>query len=294
MSLKDIINRNKKKTSETNSIPDFFFKEALMRADNKVEYKRTPTEEYKFVHVSSLDEFCARRAALLAKLKRNQVANLTGGHKITFAQGRAIESHVLNSLFDEIGRKNFMGTWSCKCGHTQHVGLWDDRQCTRCNGKLENYKEYTLRAPDLCLLGNPDIFMFKNGVLHIGEIKSMNKEQFNTLEKPLSGHIRQATKYYHIAKHLKYKVSSVIHFIYVMKEFKYGVPYKTYTIDANDDLYKDLYQEAIEEIQPFKNFLETGELPPRILCDSKMSGMAKTCNVCNECFSDTGTNSTGN
>lgn len=286
MSLKSIVNKNVTQKEKITSLNESFFYDALIKADNKPEYKRTPSYDYQFVHASSLDDFCARRAALLVKHKKQQSSEITGGHKITFAQGKAIESHVLNSLFEEIGRKHFMGTWSCVCGTTTHVGLWDERKCNRCNTGLVNYSEYTLKVPNISILGNPDIFMLGNKTFHIGEIKSMNKEQFTQLTQPLGSHARRTSFYYYLAKALGFNVSRYVHFIYVMKEFKYGSPYKVYRVDATESLYKTLFEEAVNTVAPFREFIDTGELPPRELCDTKFSTMAKNCNVCNECFSE--------
>lgn len=281
------IAKEPKQTHTNPSLGNNFFSDVLNQADTVKKDSRKFTKEYPYVHVSSLEDFCARRSSLLILHSKNIHKNITGGHRVTFAQGRAIESFVLESLFDVLGKDRFVGSWSCSCGHHKSTGLWNDSKCEKCGHGLENYKEYSLVSDEYNIVGNPDfIYIGPKGNGVIGEIKSMNKEQFSSLTAPLPEHLRQATKYYFLAKNKKVKVSKYIHFIYVQKEWKFGSPYKTFEIDASEEKYEKLFNEAVEDVKPVKNFIETGLLPERILCKSPMGSIAKQCSVVNECFKE--------
>lgn len=85
--------------------PDDLLITAMSKFDNKPQVVRTPINKESYIHSSSLPEFCARRSAILIDENRQPKEYVTGGMKIVWTIGRAVETYVRNALIDSIGKK---------------------------------------------------------------------------------------------------------------------------------------------------------------------------------------------
>ncbi len=100
-----LINRLTKTLSSSTRPQDDLLIQALSRFDNKPQVVRTPLNKESYIHSSSLPEFCARRSAILVEENRQPKEYVTGGMKIVWAMGRAVETYVRNAIIAVVGRK---------------------------------------------------------------------------------------------------------------------------------------------------------------------------------------------
>jgi hypothetical protein len=267
----------------TPGLAENFLKERIDARDRAPDRSRVGgTDGY--AHVSSLVAACARReilAPLLTEEARAQT--LTGGHRLMWAYGRTAEKHIRDQFIST--HHDVYGQWECSCGAAQHVGIRADGLCTTCGTGLYNYREQPVRDERRRIVGNPDMPFMLGGKMVVTEIKSMNKEQWNNLTSPLGDHIAQAATYRSIFKTNGFAVHDEVIIFYAVKEFKYGSPYKEFHVDCTSTTVESIVagiNAAAEEIVAHR---EAGTRPPRTVCASSTSTLAKNCPAVGLCFS---------
>jgi hypothetical protein len=286
--LKKIAKKVKDQEYQINELPTNYIKTLLDKQDNIPEQSRAATYDG-FVHVSSLSgDFCARHYAITQHEKLSLFETISGGSKVTFRIGRAVETHVRENIISAAGKKNIFCKWTCECGKTYQVGLWRAATCQHCHKPLDNFDEPTIKDEANGISGRPDLILYHNKTLHITEIKSMKANTTTTvgwdeLEKPLDSHISQNIFYPPLLASLGYPVSPIVTFIYCSKDWKFGSPYKEFRIDTSLKKYRDKREELLEEAKQVKDFLTGGKSPPRI-CLTEQSPLAKKCPVSFRCF----------
>lgn len=277
-------------------IAPYFVKGILDKRDAIPEKSRAAT--YKgYVHVSSLSgDFCARHYAIAQHEELQLYETLTGGHKITFKIGRAVEEHIRTNLIEGIGKQNIYAMWTCECQKdklipeegTFRVGLWKPALC-KCGKPLDTMEEPAITDETNGVSGRPDLVIYKDKTLHVTEIKSIKKDStsygpgWDEITEPLDSHIRQNIFYPPLLRAKNLPVSPIVTFIYCTKDFKYGSPYKEFQIDTSLPKYEALRQELLAEAKQVKDFIAGGESPPRI-CASEAGPLAKKCPVSFRCF----------
>jgi hypothetical protein len=290
--LKKIADKIKNTDFIIQELPDNYIKNMLDTQDAIPEKTRSATYAG-YVHVSSLSgNFCAREYAIAQHEDLQLFETLTGGHKVTFRIGRAVESHVRENIIKGHGKENIFAMWKCECQidkpfpeeGTYRVGLWKPHiACKKCNKPLDVFDEPTIKDETNGVSGRPDLVVYHGKTLHITEVKSIKKEAWEELTEPLESHVKQNIFYPPLLRSLDLPVSNLVTFVYVTKDFKWGSPYKTFTIDITQGRYKALREELLAEAKQVKTFKETGESPPRI-CLTENSPLAKKCRVCFRCF----------
>ena len=151
---------------------------------------------------SSIDKACMRMHVLMAHnqgMRRKE--SLDFNSRLTFAWGDALHSMIQNTevvIRDVIKR----GWWRCtSCNTVLGFGRSPNKEfvCGKCGALREAivYHEHFMNVKDpFYLTGHPDIFLeLQKGILTVGELKSINKDSFKRLEKPLGEHVLQATSY---------------------------------------------------------------------------------------------------
>lgn len=283
MLLNNLANKVKGvKEYSINILPKGYVKSLIDKNDQVPEQSRIATYSG-YVHVSSLSgNFCAREYAIAQHEELSLYESLTGGHKVTFKIGRAVEEHIRSAIIAEHGKKNIFAKWSCECGADSRLGLYREAKC-KCGKPLDIFDEPAITDEENGVTGRPDLVLYKDKTLHIVEIKSMKKDQWDTLEAPLDSHIKQNIFYPYLLDMYNYPVSPVVTFIYCTKDFKYGSPYKEFTIDTSETKYIKLREELLAEAKQVRNFIANKVSPPRI-CASEHSPLAKKCKVAFRCF----------
>jgi hypothetical protein len=280
-----LIDKLKKKVISYDEVSPDLFLDAISKYDNIPQLLRTPIGPNSYIHSSSLENFCARRAAILDKENRVPREYVQGSMKVVWAIGRAVEKHVRDALINSLGKSNFHGKWHCKCGKTTHVGTYADITCKVCNTKASNYDELTIYSEEHKIAANPDlIFLTPSKQQTVIEIKSMNKEEYDKLEEPKSMHVRQASRYVSLKRMDGQTVSPNVIIIYVRKDFLFKNIYKIYSVNVDDPNLILAFKEELDQATKLRKYHETKELPERELCSSMFSTMAKKCPSCNACF----------
>lgn len=257
-------------------------------ADEVPERTRSGGNAEGLIHISSLvGAVCERDHVLSQRHRMMNASVVTGGHKVMWKIGRAVEKHVRTSIISARGRRNVYGVWQCRCGHTEHLGEHpQDMRCERCWSGLGHYREPQLVDAVRKVTGSPDLTLIEKGLFLVSEIKSMNKEDFDALEAPLADHVIQACGYHRLYEMLGFPMLPQVRLFYVRKQFLWGGRnriYKEFTIDpATYARQVDLCFEAAERI---RDHVEAGTTPDRIRpCRSARSTRAKECNSCATCW----------
>lgn len=237
-------------------------------------------------HVSSLIGVCARQAVLMQREDRGFTQKVTGGHRVMWRIGRAVEAHIRDQFIQANRFANVFGIWKCVCAHTSHRGFHPaDTTCQRCNGRLDHYHELTLVDPDTETAGNPDLLVFARNRYAIVEIKSMNHDQFSGIEAPLGDHVFQAGMYRKLMNGLGYPVHEQVSIVYCTKQFKYGSPYKEYIVDVTTPELDAVLTDALASAKTIKGAKSMGTLPDRVVCPNPTCTRAKNCPVKESCWS---------
>ncbi len=283
MLLNNLANKVKGvKEYSISTLPPGYVKGLIDKHDNIPEQSRIGTYSG-YVHVSSLSgNFCAREYAIAQHEDLSLFESFTGGHKVTFRIGRAVEDHIRTSIIAEHGKPKIFAKWTCECGKQSRLGLYKEVQC-ECGKLLDVFDEPAITDEANGVSGRPDLVLYKDKTLHIVEIKSMKKDQWDTLEAPLDSHIKQNIFYPYLLDMYNFPVSPIVTFIYCTKDFKYGSPYKEFRIDTSEAKYVNMRNELLAEAKQVREFLKNGVSPPRI-CQSEQSPLAKKCKVAFRCF----------
>lgn len=264
-------------------LPTDFLKATLDAQDRVPEKVRAMEPGY--VHVSSMVGFCGRQLALLRREERPLFRSVTGGHRVMWRIGRAVESHIREQFINSRNRSGILGNWTCACGGSVRRGAFSPvARCEVCNQPLNVYGEFTLADRDAKIVGNPDLLFEWQKSVVVVEIKSMNPEQWEKLTAPLGDHIFQAGMYHDLLKANGFTPNKDVVFIYCTKQFKYGSPYKEFHVDVSVPSLTAQRQAIREQVKETMQHIEAGTLPPRTLCASHTSSMAKTCPMVAQCF----------
>lgn len=238
-----------------------------------------------YTHVSSLIGACSRHHVILAMEGIKPTSKVTGGHRVMWKTGKAVEAHVRDSFIESRDRQGIIGQWHCPCEETVTRGLWVDTQCVRCLKPANIYKEIVLEDHAHGITGAPDLpFIVANGLLTVGEIKSMNQEDFDKLTGPLADHVFQASCYRKMFRDRGIRVTDQVSIIYCTKRFKFGSPYKEYHVDVTKGSWAQMTADAWAQAELIKDSIAAGRLPPRTLCSSATTTRAKNCDCGTSCF----------
>ena len=139
------------------------------------------------VHASDLtkEPFCARELWLRKKYKlagREQFIPASVGWSFKF--GDFLNQVMTEHLFPE----QVYGKWECsnvQCKHT-YMGL-GKKKCPNCGNKYE-YKELVIIDDELNTTSSYDVFIVDGKRILLHEIKSIDKDKFRDLTKPLQEH----------------------------------------------------------------------------------------------------------
>lgn len=238
------------------------------------------------LHVSDLIGKCVRQLALTAKLRMPRpYGKLWDGTGITYAIGEALHRFVVGRMIAAHPEKVW-ARWTCACGRKEFVGLREQVNekiiCTHCNTAMVHHSEISYTNAAGTLRGSPDLLLFldeEQALLPV-EIKSMAAGQWNDLVRYVPDHAVQIALYWHLLVELGVRVVDKCSILYVNKEFSFKNPYKEFVIDPRQ-IDVSYYMSDLELCIEAMN---GGPLPPRVLCASSQSAMAKECSVCATCF----------
>lgn len=264
-------------------LPENFVKSKLDKEDKTPTQNRAATYTT-HVHVSSLAQnFCPRQYAIALKEDLALYESVTGGHKVTWELGRAAEKHVRAGFINQYGLKHIYAQWRCDCKKTVREGFYREISCEECGKPVDIFEEPDIWDDEHGVKGHPDLVFNYRQTLFVMEIKSMNKKDWEALTEPLPTHILQAGMYPRLLRNKGLKVSPVVTFVYVGKEFVWGSPYKEFHVDMSDPKYVKMHDDMLLEAKKIKDYVEK-DIPLERICQTINGSMAKKCPVSFRCF----------
>ena len=277
--------------------PKYLLHEHLAIAD--------PPRDLSVLHASELTkespEFCAReRAFHFAHGDRRTSEFLGTATNVTYQWGRWVEHSIRNHWL----RGYAIGHWTCRLCEHEHQYQTVPAKCEGCeaHGDYLEYIEPRATCQKTGASCGLDLLMWRNNMLTIVEIKSIDKDQFKELLAPMAEHGRRTKFYIDLlgnSEWTNFDVNLNLDFAYVLYVCKaYGFkddyegrqgisdtvcsPFKEYKVKAatkKSDL-KPVYDRAKE----WNKFVETGKLPKRHVCPTPMCKRAEKCEYRKECF----------
>ncbi len=258
----------------------------------------------KRIHASDLTDvdFCPRFQALMVKHKiRPKKRGTFAASAMVWKQGRLLARGLIE---DATTAGIAVGNWLCAYCDTMHYLQKKPNKCVECGGSLFFYKEVRVKSKKNGGSCGIDLLLKLPGkqLLHVVEIKSMDKEKFKELKLPLAEH-RERTQFYLrcIAESDlpgKHKIDTSVATIFYISKGGFGVkdstptkvwkikgdrgwmPFKEFTIHRDDEATQPIADRSL----PLHNFLEHGGPLPDRICPSIICSRAQWCEVADKCF----------
>lgn len=241
-------------------------------------------------HVSDLLHKCPRALAYSRLSGLNEVASVTSeGESLVFAIGRAIQEHFTARLIERAPEAVYSNAWSCACGGLTEIGtkqavLDRGRVCRVCGRQADRYQELLLVNGGLNLSGSVDLTLELHRKLYLVEVKSIKKDSWKELVRPLPIHILQIVFYWWLARECGLEVHDKVSVIYVSKEAVRGAPYKEFSFRA--DTHVGRLEPYIREAELLAIARVRGKPLPTRVCPSIDSTQAKACPHALVCFAE--------
>lgn len=250
------------------------------------------------LHVSDLIHKCMRARALQAKFNMEPPPQqLTISDQFTFAQGDAIHDTAKEITARNAPTKAW-GKWRCHCKYLRHdkpatLSEIQEETCPYCGTKVDIYEEVSIFNDKYDVVGNPDLIMFEPEfqAFHINEFKSMSAAMFKELVRPQPLHVLQVTAYWQLMKWAGYPLTDKVSIGYISKGWAFGSTLqglvRTFTFKVAPELPR--LRPLWEAAETYKAIRTDPSAPmPIRMCKTRDDTPAKTCNVCQICFSGAG------
>ncbi len=262
------------------------FVTTVVRAQDDTPEPKRHNEGY--LHLSAiLKSICQRQVRFSDENPDKKVYdNVTGGHRVMWKLGRAVESHIRESYIKGVKGEGVYGVWECDCRALSKTGFYDATwaECGRCRKKANTYKEFTVYDHEAGVVGNPDFLIDIGGVMYIVEIKSMNPEDYDALAAPLPDHIYQAAGYRRLMNGNDFDVAPQVIIVYCTKKFKFGSPYKEFHVDVDKEGFNNVLDGAWTVAAHVRESRRKGTIPAERVCKNASSPMARNCPHVTDCM----------
>lgn len=245
---------------------------------------------------SGLHQVCVREQLIGFRENLTRRTYNDTGLQVTFDIGNAIHFYLQNS--PRYFRDTALGWWECAaCGY-RYFGRRRKKRCPECRAHARAffYQEHFMKldAP-YPLSGHPDLLLEVHpGDVRVTEIKTINGEDFDGLQRPLSDHVMQVHGYLLGLPH-DHRLPMRVHakralILYVSKGMKArSLPMKAFHVTRQPHVVR-----AIEaDLHQFQRGLEDGDYLPDtrqecVAADWKR-GRARRCaasELCNQLHND--------
>lgn len=257
------------------------------------------------LHASELThterKFCPRERAFLLRDGDNRPDEFLGtALNITFQVGRWYEDQVRNVWLREFS----MGTWVCSVCQTRHHYQTVPEKCSDCgDSRYLNYEEpraYSEKYGTSCGI---DMLMWRNDAIHVVEIKTMGRPQFEVLKAPLHEHYTRTQFYLDLLSEshwMNFDVKINLDFayiLYVCKGFGFGddyegregiqdskcSPFKEYIVERGDHADMLSLYDLASQVRKYR---KTGVLPKQKVCVTPTCARAEKCTYVQKCWSE--------
>lgn len=255
------------------------------------------------IHMSDVTNpdrtFCPREFALCRQLDIPRKGRFIGAPlQATFDIGNAIHDLVRENWLGHLG----LGHWRCVRCDFEHKFTYRPAACKSCgqNKHRFEYVEVELKDPDTLVSGSLDFLTAfgRKTSYKVVEVKSIDKDQFKTLEAPMAEHRLRVQGYLELAKRSAKEVPIEIeltygYVLYASKSYGFktdgvqGAGF-TDTVSSFKEYRVDAAPEAIvphlERALGVKEYETSGTLPGPI-CYAITETRAKQCSAAKHCFS---------
>jgi hypothetical protein len=257
-----------------------------------------PARDHSVVHASDVTKpgFCPRQWALIDILgvKKKDEFVSTAMHA-TYDMGNATASLVVENWLGDYA----VGNWKCQTCQSQRTFSSKPKNGCKnqqaCNWK---YVEMRFESQTYGVDGSIDVMVdLASSMVQVTELKIIKVEDFKELKFPQAEHTLRTQMYLKLIADsdspFKHKIN--LHEARVLYTSRgYGIknvehndilPWKEFTVARNDDRVSPLLKKA-QQIKFFRDARKAGEsLIPSGLCTLPTDKHAKTCGMCNACFS---------
>ncbi len=243
--------------TELPQLPKEFLKSMIEVQDRVPEPSRL-SEDSEYIHVSSLLDLCPRQYWIARKHKVKLSSSPYSSDRIVWKIGLSLEDHVIKQL---------------KAYHGEHL--------VNSNLDVEPLKNEEYRiigAPDASIRINSNCFI-------ITEIKTMNKRDFDKLERPVTEHVLQVAMYRWLFNECYGGAHDKVIILYVCKDYARGSPYEEFHVDVNKPVIQSGVERALELAMELKEARDNDEIPDRWVCDRQDCTRSKACPVSYLCWS---------
>jgi hypothetical protein len=239
-----------------------------------------------YIHVSDLIYKCARKIALSKRMDQPiDPEPLFDSTSLTFKQGEAMAEFIVGKVASKAPR-NAYGIWGCRCGVYKVEGTKHDvkdSQCDVCGHDLTLYHEIVIKDEELRLSGSIDLLLQEDKAFVITELKSMKKDQWEELQRPVPEHLIQVLFYWYLMQKAGRPLHDKVSILYAVKDYVFKSPYKEFVIQPSSQLYR--LDDYLEEARVLTDAIhKRGPLPARVSCPSQDSPAAKKCQFREVCF----------
>jgi len=247
---------------------------------------RVQRRAYDFMHISQLDEVCAREYVIgnLSQATRKETVSFP--LQTVFNMGSAMHYWIQNHPEAYFGRDKVLGYWFClACGNTRRFGVQPADPCEFCGAaaRASIYKEYSFRLKEHGVAGSVDIILKVGSKYRFVDIKTTAKEVLS----PIGSNVVQLSSYMYFTQFdkggLPLKIdSSLGYLVYFNKMFNFKSPVTTFKVQPTDRLMKPIIAKSRQFVEGVAN----STLPdPKPSCISKNFYFAKSnpCPMVAEC-----------
>jgi hypothetical protein len=280
---------------------------------------RKHTADSYFVHVSDLMQvnttrrFCPRQhvISLIEGRADTNYRKVPPGMRLLYTIGHAVQRHITDEFMAiSSHRGKIWGNWQCVCGQTTVCNSFKPEPgagtCIVCGQDPSIYGEVTISWKQYMVKGHPDLCLVWNNVLHIYEIKTIDRQgvDFETMDAPLGDHTLQGSMYYWIMKAIQaeerealrrhpgafnpsipFEIDPFVNYIYADRSNKNLFKrffYKEFTKRASSF---DRIESLLHNAKVLRDGVEKKILPTRLdICNGPNAPRAKACNCALPCF----------
>jgi rubrerythrin len=155
-------------------------------------------QDVRWPRASSLYDACMRMHAIGTKQMKTRKQWISVQQRVTYGIGNALHYWIQNTP-DVLGAKR-RGWWKClACGKIAGFGAPPRKKCPSCKARKEalEYHEHYLRVqgPLWFVTGHVDMFLEKEKVFRVLEVKTIDGDRFEDLVAPLAEHEWQLQTY---------------------------------------------------------------------------------------------------
>ena len=250
-------------------LPDDFLSNLVFTQDRRPELSREGQRGP--IHASSLigDAFCPRREWLQRNKEERIYQGVASPMRVVWKFGRAVEEHIRKQLIRNPSfRDKVYGHWECSSGDA-FIGPYMDIPEHNRNHHDQVYHEICLVHRGVT--GSPDLlFLNDDDEMVVVEIKSIKKDDFMELRRPIPIHSQQVQFYSNLLQRNDFTVNHC-RVLYVCKDFVRGGIYKEYRISRTSVNDYEFHYEDAEAAQ-------SEEIPRRLgVCSSPSSPKVMSC-----------------